>query len=214
MIKADKVNQDFLKLLQEKIRELYYEEDLNLDEIYSYAGVDISYLGNKGLACSVCCKMKDDEELDLSFSLSENPFPYIPGLLFIREAPLIISSIKKLKVKPDLIMVDGHGVLHPRRAGLAVFVGILTNLPCIGVAKSLLVGEVKENEDGISKVILNGEILGYKIKPKVGRPFYVSCGYRIKLRNIKDIFEKRNYKYPEALRKAHLYSRREIRKYG
>ncbi|MEM4311614.1 MAG: endonuclease V [Nitrososphaerales archaeon] len=213
MIRADKVNLEFLKLLQRRFRNLYREEELDLDKIRSYAGIDVSYRKGLGLACSVCCKLLDDEEVDVSYASSKDLFPYIPGFLFMREAPLMLSSLKNLKVKPDLIMVDGHGSLHPRRAGLAVFVGILSDLPCIGVAKSLLLGEVKDKGKNISEVMVNGEILGYKISPKDGKTFYVSCGYKVKLSSLKILFEKRNFSYPEALRKAHLYSRGKIRDY-
>ena len=95
-----------------------------------------------------CVVVLDFENLKLvEKSLVEEvvDFPYLPGFLSFREGPPIIKAFKELKIKPDVLLVDGNGILHPRRIGLASHVGVRLNIPTIGVAKSLLCGEEKNN---------------------------------------------------------------------
>jgi len=110
-------------------------------------------------------------------------FPYVPGLLSFREIPAILDALAMLRRQPDLVLCDGQGYAHPRRFGLACHLGVLTGLPCIGVAKSRLVGQhaVPATEKGSRAPLLDGEeLLGTVLRSRTGvRPLYVSPGHRV-----------------------------------
>jgi len=137
-------------------------------------------------------------------------FPYIPGLLSFREAPLILAACEELKLVPDLIIVDGQGIAHPRRMGLASHLGLFLNIPTIGCAKSLLCGghEVPAEEPGsYAEIIDGGEIIGAALRTKLGvKPVYVSIGHRLNLESAIHWVLKccRGYRLPEPTRLAHL----------
>ena len=137
-------------------------------------------------------------------------FPYIPGLLSFRESPLILAACEKLTVTPDLILVDGQGVAHPRRLGLASHLGLFLDTPTIGCAKSRLCGSHKELgvEPGSSvELVDNGEVIGAVLRTKLGAsPIYVSIGHKIDLQTaVHWVLECcRGYRVPEPTRIAHL----------
>ncbi len=112
-------------------------------------------------------------------------FPYVPGLLSFREAPVLIEAFQRLRSTPDLLMVDGHGYAHPRRFGFACHLGLLLDLPTIGVAKSRLVGEagaVAAPRGSRADLVDAGEVIGSLLRTRDGvRPVYVSVGHRIGL---------------------------------
>ena len=119
------------------------------------------------------------DEIRYQSSKSEIKNPYIPGLFILRESAPILQTLKLITSPFQLLLVDGHGVLHPRRCGLACHIGISTNLPTIGVAKSLLCGNVQSD----NFVSHEGEILGYALKSKNNskKVAYVSVGHKITL---------------------------------
>jgi deoxyribonuclease V len=141
---------------------------------------------------------------------SELDFPYIPGLLSFRESPLILSICEKLSVTPDILLVDGQGIAHPRRFGLASHLGLLLNLPTIGCAKSLLCGihETRGAEPGsYAEVTDEGETIGAALRTKMGvKPVYVSIGHRVDLKTAIHWVMNccRGYRLPEPTRLAHL----------
>ena len=112
-------------------------------------------------------------------------FPYVPGLLSFREAPLLAQALERLQGTPDLLLIDGHGYAHPRRFGLASHVGLMAELPTIGCAKSRLCGEHGEpGRTRGSKVELRhgGEVIGAVLRTRDGvKPIYVSVGHKIGL---------------------------------
>ena len=136
--------------------------------------------------------------------------PYIPGLLSFREAPLILAACARLEVVPDLIMVDGQGIAHPRRLGLASHLGLLLNVPTIGCAKSRLCGrhEAAGIEPGSYAELVEGdEVIGEALRTRHGvKPLYVSIGHRIDLGHaIRMVIDCcRGYRLPEPTRLAHL----------
>jgi deoxyribonuclease V len=103
-------------------------------------------------------------------------FPYIPGLLSFREGPVVVRALRKLRHKPDVCIVDGHGLAHPRRFGLACHVGLVTDRPTIGVAKSRLFG----TEAGETLADLEGDIIGSVLQFNKKR-LYLSVGHKISL---------------------------------
>lgn len=174
-------------------------------KIKTICGVDVSYKGDKAFCSAVILEMKSlilTESKDFSCITSE---PYIPGLFMLREAKSILLTIKKLREDFDVLLVDGHGVLHPRNCGLASYVGLKLDKPVIGVAKNLLCGEIQRD----SKIKLNGKILGHQIVNK--KSIYVSIGHKISLqtaiRIVKNAILNNNW-YPEPLRIADQHSKK------
>jgi deoxyribonuclease V len=113
------------------------------------------------------------------------PFPYVPGLLSFRETPVLLDAFARLRHTPDLLMVDGHGYAHPRRFGFACHLGLLLDLPTIGVAKSRLVGvpgHVGEPRGSRADLLDEGELIGSLLRTRERvKPVYVSIGHRISL---------------------------------
>ncbi len=136
-------------------------------------------------------------------------FPYIPGLLSFREAPAIIEAFHKLDKKPDLLLIDGCGINHPRFAGLATHVGVLLDIPTIGVAKNILCGSgTIPGKPGEANLIrYHGREVGYYFKSKKGcRPLIVAPGHKVSLDTSLNIVKNciRKHKLPEPTRLAHL----------
>ena len=127
------------------------------------------------------------EEVERASSIQPLTFPYVPGLLSFREIPALLAAFESLRVSPDLIFCDGQGYAHPRRFGLACHLGVLLDVPSIGVAKSVLIGECKEpaQKAGSTSVLLDpqtGEQIGSAVRTANGvKPVYVSQGHRISL---------------------------------
>jgi deoxyribonuclease V len=119
----------------------------------------------------------------------------------------LLAAYRKLRSVPDLILVDGHGLAHPRGAGLATVIGVLLDLPTVGVAKRLLVGEVEDSSKVISRIVYEGRCVGYRVKPEGCRAFYVSPGHRIGLRGVRRIIQLLGLRYPDALREADRLAR-------
>ncbi len=137
-------------------------------------------------------------------------FPYIPGLLSFRESPLILDACQGLAITPDLILVDGQGIAHPRRMGLASHLGLFLDTPTIGCAKSRLCGhhDIPGEEAGsYAELIDNGETIGAALRTKPDtKPVYVSIGHKIDLETAICWVMNccRGYRLPEPLRLAHL----------
>jgi len=136
--------------------------------------------------------------------------PYIPGLLSFREAPLILAACEKLSNTPDLILVDGQGIAHPRRLGLASHLGLFLNTPTVGCAKSILCGRhepVGTEANSHTELIDHEEVVGAALRTKTGiKPIYISVGHKINLTAaIYWVMQCcRGYRLPEPCRLAHL----------
>lgn len=139
-----------------------------------------------------------------------HPFPYIPGLLAVREAPVIASAFRRLRIKPDLLFVDGQGIAHPSRFGLACHLGILLDVPAIGCAKSRFVGQhrgVGSRRGSWAWLLDKGERIGMVLRTRSGvKPLYVSPGHRIGMEQARRITLAacRGLRLPEPLRQAHI----------
>ncbi len=176
------------------------------------AGVDISVERARGIATGVAVVLSypDLKLLEKSVVTCRLEFPYIPGLLSFREAPLILAACEKLSLSPDLVLVDGQGVAHPRRMGLACHLGLFLDKPAIGCAKSRLCGRHQEpgNETGnYAELKDDGEVIGIALrtKPRV-KPVYVSVGHKVDLQAARHwvLACCRGYRLPEPTRLAHL----------
>ncbi len=161
--------------LQKQVAKKVVAKD-DFGEINRVCGVDVAYSSGDTAYCSAVVMSKDLQLLESADVETMAAHPYVPGLLMLREAEPIFHVLKKLKSNYDLLLVDGHGLLHPRRCGLACYVGVTLDKPIIGVAKSRLCGTVRP--DGF--VELGGEILGCVIGKKK-KLLYVSVGHRVSL---------------------------------
>ena len=163
--------------LQKKLSPLIIETSVLPSRIASLVGCDATYYSGLTIAAAV---QVDYEKLSPIKSLSvieRTRFPYIPGLLTFREAPSVLRAIRSLHARNYICLVDAHGIAHPRRFGLACFVGLALDRPTIGVAKSLLYGRAEGNR------VLDNEKnqLAELVTTPSGKTIYVSVGHRISL---------------------------------
>jgi len=179
------------------------------------AGLDAHYQPSAGLAWGAVALLTwpDLELLESALACRPLDFPYVPGLLSFREAPALIAALACLSRQPDLAFVDGQGIAHPRRLGLASHVGVLAGLPTIGVAKSRLIGTFAPPgpERGASSPLTDkGEVIGTVLRTRAGvRPLFVSVGHRIGLDAAVDLVlaAAPRYRLPEPTRLADKLSR-------
>jgi deoxyribonuclease V len=176
------------------------------------AGIDISAPDAQGVArgAVVILRYPELSIVEVEIAQGELTLPYIPGLLSFRETPLILAACVKLNNVPDLILIDGQGIAHPRRFGLASHVGLFLDLPTVGCAKSILCGQhqpVGEDVGSHAELLDNGELIGAALRTKARvRPIYVSVGHKIDLASALQLVMKccRGYRLPEPTRLAHL----------
>ena len=138
---------------------------------------------------------------------AECEYPYIPGHFHLREAPVIIELLARFE--KCLVLIDGNGILHPRRMGLASYVGVKLDIPTIGVAKKLLLGTVEKSDENEAPVMDNSERIGSAVwLHEKKRPIYVSIGHKVSLETaVRVVRMSAIFGYPEPLRQAHLCSR-------
>lgn len=155
------------------------------EKIALLAAADMSIRVEQGIGCAVVLLFTypDLQVVERQVVQDPLPFPYIPGLLSFREAPLLLKAFAKLTRTPDVVMMDGQGIAHPRGLGLASHVGLWLDLPTFGCAKSVLVGKYREPEaekGSLSDLIYKEKVIGKAVRTKdnVG-PVYVSPGHRI-----------------------------------
>ena len=187
------------------------------------AGVDVSVRREQGLAAAavVVLEYPAMAPVEVRVGAGELAFPYVPGLLSFREARHILAACEMLETKPDLMIVDGQGIAHPRRIGLASHLGLFLNTPTIGCAKSRLCGRHEEPEMALGSVAElvadgdedEGETLGAVLRTRAGvKPVYVSVGHRIDLTSaIRWVLECcRGYRLPEPIRLAHQVAKQAL----
>lgn len=169
--------------------------------IETIAGADISFFSKKGICAVVVCD-KDMKIVEQQHIVGEIKLPYIKNFFFYREGEMIMETFRKLGKKPDVLMVDGSGILHPLRVGIASHLGVLLDQPTIGITKNLLCGKIEG-----SKILVNNEIRGMVVQTKeFSKPIYVSAGHRISLDTAVEIVRqslKPPHKIPEPLHLAH-----------
>lgn len=176
------------------------------------AGVDISSPRVRGAARAAVVVLSYPELrcVEVTTMEGEISFPYIPGLLSFRESPLILAALERVRNAPDLVLVDGQGIAHPRRLGLASHLGLLLDRPTIGCAKSILCGchEAPGDERGSHAGLFDkGDCIGAALRTRSGvKPVYVSVGHKIDLASsLQWVLEcSRGYRLPEPIRLAHL----------
>ncbi len=178
------------------------------DQVETIAGVDASF--RDGLAHAAICLFRYPELECLETVTVVRPidFPYVPGLLGFREVPALLEAFERLERLPDLILVDGHGLAHPRRFGIASHLGVVLDRPTIGCAKSLLVGEHRlpaRRRGSRTRLLHRGEVVGTCLRTRDGvKPVYASIGHRVDLATAVRVILRcaTRYRLPEPIRAA------------
>ncbi len=148
------------------------------------AGVDVG-IENRTTARAAVVVLRRSDLQPLDYALASEPvrFPYVPGLLSFREIPVILKALDQLTLTPDLLLVDGQGIAHPRRLGVAAHLGLESGLPAIGVAKNRLVGDyepVPRDKGHWSSLRHEGQEIGAVLRTRTGvKPLFVSPGHRV-----------------------------------
>lgn len=174
------------------------------------AGIDLGY-DAKTETCRAVVVVLSFPQLQLiesSEAIMPIQFPYIPGFLSFRETPVAVKALEKLQLTPDVILCDGQGLAHPRRFGIACHIGLIADVPTVGVAKSLLVGKFEnlgETRGSTAPLVHRNEQVGavLRTKDKV-QPLYISVGHRISLETAIDLVLQcaPKYRLPETTRLA------------
>ncbi|MBN3950298.1 MAG: deoxyribonuclease V [Nostoc sp. NMS7] len=197
-------------VIQEKLGDQVITEDQFQEPIQYVAGVDMGFEadGTISRAAVAVLSFPDLQVVETSLAHRPTTFPYIPGFLSFREIPAVLDALEKIKTIPDIILCDGQGIAHPRRLGIATHLGLLIDMPTIGVAKSLLVGkhgELPETKGSQQPLIYKGETIGAVLRSRTGvKPLYISSGHRISLPTAIDYVLRCTTKYrlPETTRIA------------
>lgn len=177
------------------------------------AGLDCAFTkdGKRIVAGAVVLELPGLEIIETKSATRKVAFPYIPGLLSFREAPVCIAAVKKLRCKPDVFLIDGQGIAHPRRLGLAAHLGLFFDSPTIGCAKSRLTGvfeEPAQAKGGYSGLTNAGETIGVVLRTRTNvKPLFISIGNRCTLKDaIKIVLAcTTKYRLPEPTRLAHQF---------
>lgn len=200
------MHMDINKLKEEQIRlskKIILKDEFG--KIEKVAGCDIAQKGDELVAAIVVCDYKTLQVLEKKYAITSAKMPYIPEFLGFRECPALIECYGKLTIEPDILIFDGNGILHPRRFGAASQLGLSIDKPTIGVAKSLLCGESKNDE-----IFLDCKKVGFELKTKeFSKPIYISPGHKITLKTAVEIVKnlmKPPHKLPEPLHLAHRYA--------
>jgi deoxyribonuclease V len=196
--------------LQKQLAYEVIKEDKFTPPIKTVAGIDLGYdaKNNSSRAVVVVLSFPELELLESSEAYLPIQFPYVPGLLSFRETPVAIKALENLKMTPDVILCDGQGLAHPRRFGVACHIGVIADVPTIGVAKSLLVGKFEnlgEERGNTTPLIHRNEQIGVALRTKNKvQPLFVSIGHRIGLDTaIQIVLEcAPKYRLPETTRLA------------
>jgi deoxyribonuclease V len=201
--------QQAIQLQKQLAYEVITEDKLN-NPIKTVAGIDLGYdvKNDTSRAVVVILSFPELELLESSEARLPIQFPYVPGLLSFRETPVAIKALENLKLTPDVILCDGQGLAHPRRFGIACHIGVIADVPTIGVAKSLLVGkyqDLAEERGSIAPLVHRGEQVGVALRTKFKvQPLFVSVGHKISLETATEIVLRcaPKYRLPETTRLA------------
>lgn len=199
--------------LQNEVRKLVKIGDyIDIASVRLVGGVDVAYLGmgaSQACAVAVVWDRLSGEVLESVYAQDEVIFPYIPGLLSFRELPVVMKACEGLSSNVDVWMVDGAGIAHPRRLGIAAHFGVLLDRPSIGVAKSRLIGShlpVPRSKGSWVPLRHDGEVVGHVLRTRNDvKPLYISPGHKVSLRQAVELVLAccTKYRLPEPTRMAH-----------
>jgi len=193
-----------LKKEQEKLAEKIQIRDIT-SKIKTIGGLNVTITNNTVIASIVVCDYNTFEILEQQTYTTETKIPYIPGFSSFRIAGAAIEIFYKLNLRPDILLVEGPGILHESRLGAASHIGILLNYPVIGVSKNPVKGQYENH-----KIFINNELRGFKIETKEkSNPIFVSPGHLVGIIKSLEIIKhciRLNHKLPEPLHLAHKLS--------
>lgn len=173
------------------------------------AGVDSGLPGGRARAVVVVDQYPDLTTVETAIAERDLTFPYVPGLLSFREMPAVVAALREVQTAPDLLIVDGQGIAHPRHFGIACHIGLLVDRPTIGCAKSILVGQhdpVGEEVGDWQPLVYKDEVVGAALRTRLKtKPVFVSIGNRISLESAIEwiLACDRGYRLPIPQRQAH-----------
>lgn len=206
---------------QERLRPLVRAEGVAANEVRLIAGVDVAYAKDESIVAGavVVLDAATRQVVESASAVRPVEFPYVPGLLAFREIPALLDALAALSSRPDAIVCDGYGVAHPRRFGLACHLGVLTDLPTFGVAKTAFIGEYTQpgpERGDWSDLRDRGEIVGRVLRTqRETKPVFVSTGHRIDLAAATELTLAlaADYRLPETTRQADRLSRQVLGRY-
>ncbi len=208
-----KTAEDGIKLQHELVNHIDLTDRIQPEDIKLVAGSDLSYRNGYGYATFVVLSFPELKKVEVKTAKVKVDFPYIPGLLAFREFPPLYEAFKMLESKPDLFVLDGQGLAHPRRLGIAVHFGIVLEVPALGIAKSKLTGFYTEPDNRkFAHSILsdkNGNQIGWVVRTREKtKPVFVSPGWGISIKTSLELAKMLTTKYriPEPTRLAHIES--------
>jgi len=199
------------RLVQEELRHKVITEDrIDLKSIHRVAGVDVGFDRKQKLTRAAVAILSYPDLEPVEEHVIEQPtnYPYIPGLLSFREVPAILDVLNAVKTTPDVLLCDSQGLAHPRRFGLACHLGVITDLPAVGVAKSRLVGEhqdVPRTKGSWVPLLDEGELIGCVLRSRTDvKPLYISVGHKVSLSTARQLVMNclTRYRLPETTRRA------------
>ena len=200
-------NIDIAKLEKEQkllAKQVSLKDSINFSQVTRIGGISNVFF-EKSIVSAIVILDNNMEMIEQKYFLDRIKFPYLPEFTAYRELPAMVSCFNELEDKPEVIFFSGHGISHPR-LGIASHFSVLTGIPTIGAADSLLVGEVKDEN-----IIIDGKIVGKVIQTKKGgKPLYVSPGNMISLDSAVELvkrFVKEPHKLPEPLYISHKYAK-------
>jgi len=170
-------------------------------------GVDVAYSEEVATGAAVVMDNMTRETIASTTIIREIEAEYVPGFFQLREGPILIELVQNIKEK-GVLLVDGNGILHPRRYGLASHIGVTLDRPTIGVAKKLLIGTIENRSQNYADIIYENEILGRAVWLGRKEPIFVSIGHRVSLdAAVQVVLNSSVSGYPEVLRRAHILSK-------
>jgi len=186
-------------------RHLSIKDAIDFNLVDAVAGIDNSFYKNR-IVSAVVVMNPELEIIEQTFHEDKTAFPYIPGFRAYRELPAMVHAINNLETKPDVIFVKGHGIAHPR-LGIASHLSLATNMPTVGIANELIVGEIQDNN-----IVLNGKIVGKVWQSKKGsKPLLISPGNMITPKTALELvkrFTREPHKLPEPIHAAGKFAKR------
>ncbi|MEM1053940.1 MAG: endonuclease V [Bacteroidota bacterium] len=198
--------------IQRRLAPLVREAPLDLEAVRTVAGLDVSVRGDRVRAAVVVYDVQEAQVADQAIWEGPTPFPYVPGLLSFREVPAILPALDRLRIQPDVYMLDAHGRAHPRRFGLACHLGVLLDAPTLGVAKTILVGthaSLGEAKGSRAPLVHREETIGMALRTRERvKPVFVSVGHRVTLDDAADLALRLaiRFKLPQPTHLAHRLS--------
>jgi len=201
--------------MQQRLSKHVIKRDMLPQTLRYLAGVDVAYTNGQSVGAVAVLDYASLSVLETKCAVVKTRFPYIPTLLSFREIKPAQAAIKKLSIEPDVFLVDAQGIAHPDRLGFASHLGLLLDKPTIGVAKSLLCGQVApQNQEGWMPITDKNEVIGAAIKKdEKTKLIYVSIGHKVSLERAIKIVRHctKSARIPEPICIAHTLASEEKR---